>query len=70
MQPKKAAVAMKKPRMVAPKVKPPGMADEDWTKELAWRAVVTTDWNKHRAIQRQQDAEVAKAMSFASYAAS
>jgi hypothetical protein len=70
MPPKKAAAAMKKPRMVVPMVKPPGMADEDWAKELARRAVDIVDWNKHRAIQRQQDAEVAKAASFASYAAS
>jgi hypothetical protein len=61
MPPKKAAAVMKKPRMVAPKVKPPGMADEDWAKELAWRAVVTADRNKSRAIQRQQDAKLANA---------
>jgi hypothetical protein len=29
MPPKKVAAAMKKPRMVAPMVKPPAMADED-----------------------------------------
>jgi hypothetical protein len=67
---KKAAAGMKKPRAVAQKVKPPGMANKDWAKELAQRAVVTTDRNRRRAIQRQQDAEAAKAMSFASYAAS
>jgi hypothetical protein len=43
MPPKKAAAAMKKPHMVASKVKPLGMADEDWAKELAQRAVVTAD---------------------------
>jgi hypothetical protein len=71
MPPKKAAAAaMKKPRMVVPKVKPPGMSDEYWAKELARRAIVIMDRNKRRAIQRQQDAEVAKAASFASYATS
>jgi hypothetical protein len=70
MPPKKAAAAMKKARMVAPKVKSPSMADEDWAKELARRAIVTTDWNKRQAIQHQQNAEVAKAASFVSYAAS
>jgi hypothetical protein len=29
------------------------MADEDWVKELARRAVVTADRNKRYAIQRQ-----------------
>jgi hypothetical protein len=43
MPPKKAAAGMKKLRVVAPKVKPSGMADEDWAKELAQRAVVTTN---------------------------
>jgi hypothetical protein len=43
---------MKKPHMVAPKVKPPAMPDEDWAKELARRAVVTADRNKRRDIQR------------------
>jgi hypothetical protein len=70
MPPKKATTTMKKPRMVVPKVKPPAMADEDWEKELARRAIVTADQNKRRAIQRQQDAELAKAASFASYVAS
>jgi hypothetical protein len=46
------------------------MADQDWAKELARRTVITADRNKHCAIQRQQDAELAKAASFASYAAS
>jgi hypothetical protein len=50
MQPKNATVVMKKPHMVAPKVKPPGTANEDWVKELAWRAVVTADQNKRRVI--------------------
>jgi hypothetical protein len=50
MPPKKATVVMKKPHMVVQKVKPPGMADEDWVKELAWHAVVTTDQNKRRVI--------------------
>jgi hypothetical protein len=46
------------------------MADEYWAKELTRRAVVIADWNKHSVIQRQQDAEVAKAVSFTNYAAS
>jgi hypothetical protein len=46
------------------------MANEDWVKELERCAVVTTDRNKRCAIQRKQDAEVAKATSFESYAAS
>jgi hypothetical protein len=70
MPPKKATAAIKNLRMVAPKVKHPAMADEDWAKELAWRAVITADQNKGHTIQRQQDAELAKAASFASYAAS
>jgi hypothetical protein len=70
MPPKKATAGMKKTRTVAPKVKPLGMDNKDWAKELAQRAVVTMDRNRRRAIQRQQDAETAKAMSFASYAAS
>jgi hypothetical protein len=61
---------MKKPRAVAPKVKPPGMANEDWTKELAWRVVITADRQRRRAIQRQADAEATQAACFASYAAS
>jgi hypothetical protein len=32
MLPKKAVVGMKKPRVVPPKVKPPGMANVDWAK--------------------------------------
>jgi hypothetical protein len=51
-------------------VKPQGMAEEDWAKELARRVVVTMDRDRRRAIQRQQDAEAAKVASFASYAAS
>jgi hypothetical protein len=70
MPPKEATTTMKKPRLVAPKVKPPTMYDADWAKELARRAIVTVDQNKHRHIQRQQDAELAKAASFASYSAS
>jgi hypothetical protein len=50
MSPKKTTAAMKKPRMVAPKVKPPAMADEDWAKEPPLRAVFTVDWNKRRTI--------------------
>jgi hypothetical protein len=46
------------------------MADEDWVKELARRAVITVDRNKRRAIQRQAGREVAKAASLASYDAS
>jgi hypothetical protein len=61
---------MKKPCAVAPKVKPPGMADEDWAKELAQRTVITADQNRRCAIQCQQDTEAAKAASFVSYAAS
>jgi hypothetical protein len=57
---------MKKPRAVAPKVKPANMSDADWAKELARRAVVTADRQRRRAIQRQQDAEAA---CFASYVA-
>jgi hypothetical protein len=68
--PPKKAAAMKKVCMVASKVKPPGMADEDWVEELVRRAVVTADRNKRHAIQLQQDTEVAKAASFTSYAAS
>jgi hypothetical protein len=70
MPPKKAAAGMKKPRAVAPKVKPPGMADEDWAKELARRAVVTADRQRCHAIQRQVDAEAAQSACFASYTAS
>jgi hypothetical protein len=58
------------PCMEAPKVKPPTMSDADCAKELAQRAVVTTDQNKGHHIQRQQDTELAKATSFVSYAAS
>jgi hypothetical protein len=61
---------MKKPRMVAPKQKPPTMPDADWAKELAWHAVVAVDRKKCRHIQRQDDVELAMATSFASYAAS
>jgi hypothetical protein len=53
MSPKKAAATMNKPRMVAPKVKPLAMSDADWVKELARRAVVTTDQNKRHHIQHQ-----------------
>jgi hypothetical protein len=53
MSPKKAAATMNKPRMVAPKVKPLAMSDADWAKELARRAVVTTDQNKRHHIQHQ-----------------
>jgi hypothetical protein len=70
MPPKKAASGMKMPCAVAPKVKPPGMADEDWAKELARRAIVTADQQRHRAIQRQANAEAAQAACSASYAAS
>jgi hypothetical protein len=52
MPPKKAAAGMKKPRAVALKVKPPGMADEDWEKELARRTVVTADRQRRCTIQR------------------
>jgi hypothetical protein len=44
--------------------------DEDWAKELARRAVVTADRIKRCAIQRLQDAELSKAVSFTSYTAS
>jgi hypothetical protein len=50
MPPKKAVAGMKNPRLVAPKVKPPGMADEDWAKDLARRAVVTADRQRRRVI--------------------
>jgi hypothetical protein len=50
MPPKKTTATMKKPRMVAPKVKPLAMTDEDWAKKLAQRAVVIADRNKRRAI--------------------
>jgi hypothetical protein len=70
MPPKKAATGMKKPRAMAPKVMPVNMSDADWAKELARRVVVTVDRQRHRAIQRQQDAEAAQAACFASYAVS
>jgi hypothetical protein len=53
MPPKKATTMMKKPCMVAPKVKPPTMFGVDFAKELAPRVVVTADQNKRRHIQRQ-----------------
>jgi hypothetical protein len=43
MPPNKAAAGMKKPRAMAPKVKPTNMSDMDWVKELAPRAIVTVD---------------------------
>jgi hypothetical protein len=52
MPPKKATTALNKTRMVAPKVKPLGMADKDCAKEMALRTVVTMDQNKRHAIQR------------------
>jgi hypothetical protein len=52
MPPKKAAVGMKKPCAVAPKVKQANMSDADWAKELARRAVVTADRQLRCAIQR------------------
>jgi hypothetical protein len=53
MPPKKATATMKKPHIVAPKVNPLAMSDADWTKKLAWHAIVTADRNKRRNIQRQ-----------------
>jgi hypothetical protein len=53
MPPKKATGTMKKPRMVAPKVKLSTMSDTDWAKELARRAVVTADRNKRCHIPRE-----------------
>jgi hypothetical protein len=55
MPPKKAAVGMKKPRAVAPKVKPANMSNADWEKEPTQRAVVTADQQRRRVIQRQQE---------------
>jgi hypothetical protein len=51
MPPKKATGTLKKRRMVVPKQKPPTMSDADWAKELARRAVVTTDRQNRRHIQ-------------------
>jgi hypothetical protein len=50
---KKATGMMKKPRMVAPKVKLSTMSDADWAKELARRAAVTADRDKQRHIPRE-----------------
>jgi hypothetical protein len=70
MSPKNATWTMKKPCMVAPKVKHPTMSDTDWAKELARCAVVTADRNQRDNIQRQVDSELPNATYFASYAAS
>jgi hypothetical protein len=70
MPAKKAMGMMKKPCMVAPKVKPPTMSDADWARELARCAVVAADRNRRDHIQHQADAELTKSASFASYTAS